>query len=260
VLLFGVSSRGEPTGSDLAALSTVDPATICDRIQPYTGVHVIDVEVSDAEKSGHELVAWAIAPAPVPIVFANPGTYPVEGGKQKTAFGRGTVYFRHGAKSEPGNTDDIAGSLERKLESIRKEWLSGVRKVVHAPAGSKVSLLPPDVRQSDSPDAMQIRITDDPTAPAYRVVDPDKTHPFRQKELIPEVRRQLPAGIEFNSFDLVAVRHVHKIDEKHEFSHKPLYGSRQYSPQFVGWLLDQVRSDPEVFVKARLAHRTADHP
>lgn len=255
VILFGVNSQGVATSTDLALLRDVDPATIADRIQPYTGTQLADLEVTEVEKSGHKLLAWLVGAASMPMVFGKPGTYPVEGGKQNTAFGRGTVYFRHGAKSEPGTTEDIARALERKLESIRKEWLRGVRKVVQAPAGSRVALLPPDIRQSDAPDATPIRLTDDPAAPAYRIVDPDSTHPFRQKELIAEVRSQLPESIEFNSFDVVAVRHVYAIDNRREFAHKPRFGSRQYSPAFVNWLLNQVQRDPGFFLKARAKYK-----
>jgi len=255
LIVFGADSRGEPTGSDLSAVSAIDPATIADRIHPYTETHATDVEVIEVEKNGARLLGWLIAPSAIPIVFAQPGTSPIEGGKQRTAFGRGTIYFRHGAKSEPGTTEDIARAVERKLESIRKEWLAGVRKVVEAPAGSRVSLLPPEVRQSTSPEAAPIRITDDPSAPAYRVVDPDSMHPFRQKELIAEVRSRLPEGVGFNSFDVVSVRHVHGIDDKRGFSYKLRFGSRQYSQAFAEWLVAQVQGNVGFFESARTKHR-----
>ncbi len=255
IVLFGVNNRGEPTGQDLSDLRAIDPATISDRICQYTGTHVTEVEICEAEKARHELVGWLIKPSATPTVFAQPGTYAVEGGKQRTAFGRGTVYFRHGAKSEPGTTEDIANALERRLRSIRKEWLTGVRKIVHAPVGSQVSLLPPDVRQSDSPKAVPIRITDDPAAPAYHVVDPDTTHPLRQKELIAEVRKRLPQASEFNSFDVVSIRYAYEIDDKREFSHKPKFASRQYSQSLVDWLASQAGADPEFFRRARAKHR-----
>ncbi|MCX6832440.1 MAG: putative DNA binding domain-containing protein [candidate division Zixibacteria bacterium] len=255
IILFGLNSRGEPTGNDLTTLRMIDPATITDRIHRYAQTSVPDFEICEAEKAGHTLLGWLIKPSAIPTVFAKPGTFAIEGGKQRTAFGQGTVYFRHGAKSEPGTTEDIASALERKLESIRRDWLAGVRKVVQAPAGSQVSVLPPDVRQSDSPDAAPIKITDDPAAPAYRLVDPDSSHPFRQKEVMSEVRKQLPAGSEFNSYDVVAIRHVHGIDDNLKFSYKPKFASRQYSESFVAWLVSQAQADPEFFKKARVKYR-----
>lgn len=259
-ILFGVNNLGTPTGVDLASLRTLDPATIVDRIQPYTGTQLANLEVTEVEKAGHRLVAWIIGSAGMPMVFGKPGTYPIEGGKQGTAFGRGTIYFRHGAKSEPGTTEDIARALERKLESIRKEWLSEVRKVVYARSSVWVALRPLDVRQSADPIATPIRLTDDPSAPAYPIVDFDSTHPFRQKELIAEVRKRLPKGVEFNSFDVISVRHVYAIDEKREFAHKPRFGSRQYSPAFIEWIVRQVHADPEFLLVARAKHKKAERP
>lgn len=255
IIVFGANSRGELTDGDLSALSKVDPATIVDRIHPYIGNHAADVEVVEVERHAKKLLGWVIAPSRVPLVFVQPGTSPIEGGTQKTAFARGTVYFRHGAKSEPGTTDDIAQAVERKLETVRREWLAGVRKVVEAPEGSRVSLLPPEVRQSTAPDATPIRITDDPGAPAYRVVDPDSTHPFRQKELVSDVRRRLPEGVGFNSFDVVSLRCAHDVDEKREFSYKPKFGSRQYSPAFADWVVEQVNANPEFLREARAKYR-----
>jgi hypothetical protein len=258
IIVFGANSRGEPSGGDLSALSKVDPATIVDRVHPYTSTHATDIEVVEVERQAQKLIGWVVAPSPVPIVFVQPGTIPIEGGKQKAVFSRGTVYFRHGAKSEPGTTEDIAQAMERKLESVRREWLAGVRKVVEAPEGSRISLLPPEVQQSSSPDAAPIRITDDAAAPAYRVVDPDSTHPFRQKELMAEVRRRLPEGIGFNSFDVVSLRRAHSIDEKRDFSYKPKFGSRQYSQAFADWLVAQVEADPKFFEAARGKHHETD--
>ena len=224
-----------------SALPTVGPAAIAERLHPFTGDHVADVEVVEVDREGRRLTAWLIAPAPVPIVLE-----------------RGTVYFRHGAKSRPGTTEDIRRAMERAVRSIRKEWLAGVRKVVEAPAGSRVSVLLPEIRESTSSRAAPIRITEDPTAPAYRVVDPDSTYPFRQKELIAEVRSRLPDGIAFNSFDVVAVRRAHGIDSKREFSFKPRFGSRQYSRRLVDWLVAQFEADAGFFEKARLKYRRRD--
>lgn len=254
-ILFGADNKGQPVSADLSAIAGVDPATIGDRVHQYTSTHCCSVEIREVQKSGQNLVAWVVSEVSTPLVFAEPGTYPVDGGKQKTAFGRGTVYFRHGAKSEPGTTEDLALFLDRRLESIRRAWLGGVRKVVTAPAGSQVAVLPPDVTQSDSPDAAPIRITDDPTAPAYRLVDPDTTHPHRQKELIAAVRENLSKDESFNSFDVVAIRHVHGIDDRPEFSHHPKFGSRQYSQKFVEWIVARYHEDHDFFVKARTKHR-----
>ncbi len=50
------------------------------------------------------------------MVFTRNGTDVTIKGKQKPAFVQGTVYFRHGAKSEPGNRDDLEDWLHRYNE------------------------------------------------------------------------------------------------------------------------------------------------
>jgi hypothetical protein len=69
-------------------------------------------------------------------------TYDVGGGKQKTAFGAGTIYFRHGAKSEHGNNHDLRTVVERELNTVRKAWVKGLRQVVQAPIDSEIVAVP----------------------------------------------------------------------------------------------------------------------
>jgi len=186
----------------------------------------------------------------IPMVFTKPGTYPVDN-KQKTAFSQGTLYFRHGAKSEPGTTDDLRGALDRQLEDIRKAWISGVRRVVKAPRGSQVVVLPPEGRHSTRADATPIRVVDDPTAPAYRVVDPDVTPPHRQTELIRELQSRLPSSVRFNSFEALVVRRVYGLDGEPELCHRPRFGSPQYSRAMVDWIIGHYESNPRFFEETR---------
>ena len=163
-----------------------------------------------------------------PLVFIKPGTYPIDEKRQKTAFGVGTLYFRHGAKSEPATTLDLADVLERRLSEVRKQWIGGVRKVIEAPPDSRISVLSNEVRASNSPAAVPIRLVDDDTAQAFKLVDIDKVYPYRQKELVAEVRKGLPKGSVFNSFDVQVLRKLNPVLETDVFSHKPNFGSRQY--------------------------------
>jgi len=251
VIVIGVDNVGTPTGVDVAPILAEDPATVTDKINKYTGYQFTEFEITECEKDGHTLAAIKIFPVQFPLVFQNPGQYAVGDGKQKTAFSRGTVYFRHGAKSEPGNTDDIRKTVERKLETIRREWLQGVRKVVKAPPGAQVNVMPPEIIQTTDRAAIPIRIVDDPSAPPYRVIDPDVSHPYRQKELIDKVNKGLPKGVKINAYDVLTVRRVHDIGSQKTFCHTPKFGTSQYSDTFVGWLLDCYRADNDFFVNAR---------
>jgi len=148
IILFGLDSVGAPTGASMVSLAQTDPADFVNKISKYTGTACPEFEIKDAEKLGHRVVAVLVNAASTPIIFQKPGTYDVGGGKQKTAFGQGTLYFRHGAKSEPGSSEDIRSVIERRLEAVRKSWVQNVRRVVEAPQGSQIIAVPRSARGS----------------------------------------------------------------------------------------------------------------
>ena len=186
------------------------------------------------------------------MIFTRPGTYNIDGGRQKTAFSKGTIYFRHGAKSEPGDSNDLSRVIEGRLEEIRKSWLSGVRKVVSAPIGHVVQVLPPDVKMSIRSDAIPVRITNNKEAPAYKLETPDSTYPYRQKEVIENVNKKLRGKKIVNQYDILCVRRVYGINElRPDFYYKPKYGGPQYSEEFVDWLVESYENDPSFFDTAR---------
>ena len=261
VLLIGLDNRGNPTGFDPTHVLDVDEAEVTDQIQKYTGVQFDTFTISEETKSGNRLAAILVQGGSTPIVFTKPGTYAVSDKKQKTAFSAGTVYFRHGAKSEPGDTNDIRKVVERQLESIRQSWLQGVRKVIKAPPGSQIYTFPSgvEVRESASSDARAIRIVDDPDAPAYRKLDYDLTHPFRQKETIAEINRGLADGMTINSFDIQCINRVYEVRDKENFFHSPRYSSPQYSREYVAWVISQHQLDRRFFQKTRETNKEQRH-
>jgi Putative DNA-binding domain/EC042_2821-lke REase len=259
-IFIGINDAGSPVGSDISCVLEIDQAKLVDKISKYLGENFFDVEILQREWSGSVVAEIHVGTADIPLIFAQPGTYEVSPGKQKTAFSRGTIYFRHGAKSEPGNSKDIRRFVEAEISRVRKSWLGGIRKVVHAPKGHEVRILPPDVIESSSPSATPIRFTDDPNAPAYRKIDPDKTHPYRQKDIISEVNKRLEEKVKISSFDFQCARRMHKIDLKPEFFYKSKFATPQYSEAFIGWLTERFGQDPDFFAKARDEFKRLSHP
>jgi hypothetical protein len=262
VIVVGLDNGGSPSNSDVKPLLNLDHAKLVDKIRKYTGCEFGDVEVHEAKKQGKTVAAIEIAAVRVPMVFSEVGTYEIAGEgrqKQKTAFSKGTVYFRHGAKSEPGTTEDIRKVIERQLEAIRGQWLDGVRKVVTAPQGSTVAVFSGEVRESSSPGAAPIRLVDDPSAPGYRLIDHDTTYPHRLTELVRVVNAMLPDGVNVNTYDLLAVRRVHKIDDDHRYCHRPKFGSPQYSDNFARWIVEEHTKDKEFFATARQSYYEQTH-
>jgi len=254
VILIGLGNGGVPSKEDVQPVLNIDHATLVDKIRKYTGYQFSDIEIHEAKKQGEQVAVFVISGVKVPLVFQSVGTYGVSHGKQKTAFSRGTVYFRHGAKSEPGTTEDIRKVIERQLETIRSEWLDGVRKVVTAPQGSAVTVISGEVKESKSPGATPIRLVEDPDAPGYRLIDHDTTYPHRQTELIDVVNGMLPMEIKINTYDILAVRRTHGIDGDQRYCHKRKFGSRQYSDAFAKWIVEEHKKNSDFFKNARKKH------
>lgn len=250
-LLIGVNNNGTQSDHDITTLSSLDPATVTDKIARYTGEQYSEFEILEAQRNGFPVFAFVLSPVTIPMVFTQPGTYEIAPGKQKTAFAKGTVYFRHGAKSEPANSKDLREFVDGLLESTRKSWLGNIRKVVQAPTGYRVTVLPPDVVESKSSSATPIRIVEDPNAPAYRKIDPDMTHPHRLKDVVQIMNQRLKGQRRVNSYDIQCVRRAHNIDKKPAFFYHSKFASPQYSDSFVDWLIEEVRKDKEFIAKVR---------
>ena len=250
-ILFGVKNNGDPSGWNVDSILHVDPAKITDKLSKYTGDQISDFEVKPIIRNGVEVAAIFISSSEYPIVFIHPGSYQTSSGRQDYAFAKGTIYFRHGAKSEPGNSRDMIDYIDRKVGELRKSWMVNIRKVVQAPKGYHIKILPPNIIESDDPTAIPIRITDDPNAPAYQKINPDLSHPYRHKELV-ALFNKTNEQIKINRNDVQCVRKIHRIDSEHpEFFYKPKYGSPQFSNEFLSWLIQKSKEDPKFFENAK---------
>lgn len=138
VIVFGVNDDGSLGSNDCQGVSGIDHADLTNRFAKYTGCNDPPVEIVDLERDGKKRPAFLIQAPPTPLVFGKPGTYNVGSGQQKCAFGQGTIYFRHGAKSETGTTDDVRTAFERRLTAARERLLKHVKRVVRAPVGAEI--------------------------------------------------------------------------------------------------------------------------
>ena len=256
LIVVGVCDDGSLANQDVTPILVLDLAKITDKFERYTGTQFADFGIAEGSRGNNKVALIEVGAAgAAPIAFTKPGTYlvPGEKSKQKTAFSRGTVYFRHGAKSEPATTADLRAFVDRRLDEMRELWLGRMRQVTEAPEGARVAVVQ-SVDQTGAP--ARIRLTDDPAALVYGKLDPDDTHPYRQKELIEALNKRLPSDVQVNSHDVLSVRRAHEIREatRPEHTHEPKYGSPQYSPLFVDWLLEQFERDPEFFWKAKVKY------
>lgn len=169
IILIGVKDNGKKADTDLSPIFNLDQATLIDKINKYTGVQFADFEIILIKRKRSQVAAIVIQPVFPPLIFIKPGTYQIESGKQRTAFAQGTLYFRHGAKSEPAKSSDLLTVIDREIELRKKKWLGNIRKVISAPAGSHVQVLPSEITISDKPDATSINISEDESAQKIRI-------------------------------------------------------------------------------------------
>jgi hypothetical protein len=134
-IAIGLKDDGTPSKQNLSSVFNLDPADITNKIFKYTDEQFGDFEIIHTKKDGYGIEVIQIGGVPTPIVFTKPGAYIVEftNNQQKTAFSQGTIYYRHGAKSEPANSNDIRKSLQKEIERTRKAWLNGIRKISYSP-------------------------------------------------------------------------------------------------------------------------------
>lgn len=219
VIVVGVRNNATSSGAGVRPVLDLDPAKISDKICRYTGEHFPGFSIHEVRRDVKLVAAIVIDSATTPLVFTRPGTYPIAGAgkqKQKTAFGVGTLYFRHGAKSEPATTTDLRDFVERRLEEIRESWLGSIRRVMAAPAGTDVAIY--EQTESDEEGRpTRVRLTTEPGAPVFGRIASDETHPYRQKELL---RRSQETTADKQAGDYVR----HASDSEHtrdQCTHEP---------------------------------------
>jgi|GEM_PF-1882227 len=143
VILFGVDDSGKVNPEfEAKGILKIDPAEITDKIYKYTNYNFSDFEIKKIKKDGKLIVALKVGgKIDVPIVFAKEGNYQTNQGKTKRAFAKGTIYFRHGAKSEPATREDLHQWLYKVRQETRDELLERFKLLATLPEGSNIQIV-----------------------------------------------------------------------------------------------------------------------
>jgi EC042_2821-lke REase len=241
VIVLGRNADGSDAGWDAA----LDRAEMIDAFAPFVGERFDDFSVV-ASTNGSRFAVIIVPPRlHAPLVFEKAGTYTDAQSREKTAFARGTIYFRHGSRSAPGTARDVQRFILHELDDQRRGWARNVRKVASAPRDAQVLVVKP--RQATLP---EVRVVDDPNAPTLARTDFDLTHPYRQTEVVRTVNERVGRKL-VSGYDLQCVRKVYDVAHRPEFFHQPKFGSPQYSEAFVSWLVSEWQKDAEFFAKAK---------
>ncbi len=250
-IIIGLRDDGLPSGADVSSVVAVDPATLTDKIYKYTGAQFHGFDILGAVKVAAEVCLIRVYGCRVPLVFTKVGTYETAPGKQKNAFSMGALYFRHGAKSEPATTDDLRQCIEREVDRLRSSWLDGIAKVVEAPVGARIVVVPADSPPTSYAATSSVRLSNDPAAPTVRALPIDETHPYRQKEVVLEVNKAMAGAHEISAHDILCVRRIHRVEDDPNLCFTQKFASPRYSKEFVAWIVAQYRANPKFFAETR---------
>jgi|SoiMethySBSTD1v2_1073268.scaffolds.fasta_scaffold465482_1 hypothetical protein len=236
-----LASRGGAARADAAELPRITATDVDAKVHHYTGSNLAGVRIVRTRRDDRPLLALEIEAEPYPLVFLHPSD----------AFESGTIWFRRGARSEPGTVEDVRRSFDREIARRMDGWLENVRRVVAAPPGSVVSVaMPSDVASNGEP-GVAVRLVSDPHAPAVPRWSPDETHPHRLKHVVALVNDRLAGRAHINAFDLQCVRRVHETDRVPSFFYRSKLDGPQYSDAFVEWIVESFAREPGLFVEAR---------
>ena len=237
-LVRDVAAMANTGGGVVVVDAAVDADSVEDQVFHFTRQNFTGITVEPLSRDGRSASAILVEPATEePLIF--------EGG---------TIFFRHGARTEPARPEDVRRFIDRRVRAIRGAWVRGLRSVMQAPPGTEVRYVKPDPRG----DPAKIQLTTDPRAPVYGRLDPDQTHPYRQKELIHALNERIPEDAHINQHTMLSVRRVHGIDEttRPDFVHRTKFaGSPQYSRAFLEWLVEQYGRDARFFEKAKARYQ-----
>lgn len=157
--------------------------------------------------------------------------------------------------------------MRRKLPVSTIRWLAEFQQSIRKQAGmlgqeAGSFFIPIDLKLAivRNPDKADIVLGDGAHGEQALVVhvpkDPDRTHPYRRKEVVEQLRQRLSADVPVNSYDVHCVKNVYKVSSRPEFYYRSKFGSPQYSQQFVEWLVDKAQAVSGFFEEARRKARS----
>src|SRR5258706_212720 len=160
---------------------------------------------------------------------------------------------------EPARRADLVRWRDRALHDAQRDWLAGIRKVVHAPAGHSVVVLPPSGVASAGGVSVEARISSRASAPSFVPRNAEEIWPHRQQGLLNAVNRHLPRSAWINGYDVMCLNRKYDVLKlRPDFAYKPHHlASPQYSNAYATWLVEHYQADAAFFREARAAYQAS---
>lgn len=248
-ILFGFDSQSQLSGKDVSVISATDPAVLTDKIRKHTSVNFSNFKITAYRHLNTDVCVLEIGFSDYPIIFTTAGNYQVNG-KTVSAFQVGTVYFRHGAKTEPADNQDLRQFIDKKIERIRGAWMDGLRQVIEAPEGSIVKVFS---AEDATRNAQDIHLTDDLSAPFFRIENIDETHPLRGSTLFNNINRIFHDGTKhITNYDILCANEYLKVNDDYNYIYRQKQSVIKYTPAYLKLLIAKYKEDSNFFLNSRI--------
>jgi len=200
----------------------------------------------------------------------------------------GDIYYRYQGETRLIASAEIHGLISGIVDAERKSWRDLLSKTAHTVPSATYLLDTTSGRAEGNTGSFVLseqlldrinfiregRFTED-GEPTLRVIgdvevvrtetvpvpqpvptDPATTHPLLQKDLIAEINREFGER-SVNQRDLQCVKRVHQIDDNLDFYYLNTVGvhAPQYSQEYLAWLINQFRQNPQFFIESRQRDR-----
>lgn len=111
------------------------------------------------------VVLFVLASSNVTHIIKKDGVFSQQSGKPKTVFHKGTFYVRRSSSNHLGDSRDLDGVVERRIDQFREALLGKVARVVNSPAESNLFILSRDPEDNagqrfiieDSPESIPVK-------------------------------------------------------------------------------------------------------
>lgn len=245
VLLFNIDDNGKICNYEDYK---IDLAPLVDKIYKYTGTQYDCIDHVNIERKDGIINAIHISKSKYPLLFEKDGEYKSDK-KVKHEFRKGTIYVRHGSKSEIANSNDIRNLINERIDEHMHDFFDKIQIFMDTPAEAHDSISV--TKLSDT-----IRITNDPNAPEFRAEKSDKTHCRRMGYVVEEMNKYINKGQQISQQDIQYVKQYYNIDINSPYCYiSKHYPCPVYNDAFIEWLKSEYDKNKMLFINARKAAR-----
>ena len=167
-LVFGISDSDKKVVGLTPAVSNVlkDANYISQKVNRYIEPQIISLRSKEFPINGSSIVVLLIPQSVGKThLISRDGSFAYPSREKKLVLRKGTFYVRHSASNHLGDSRDLSGVIERRIDQFRDSLMEKVARVVKSPATSDLYILSKDPADTaserfiieDSPESIPIK-------------------------------------------------------------------------------------------------------